>query len=341
MQSYAVQQAAATQPLVFLLVSSTDHISPVTGASPAVTISKAGAAFAAPAGAVSSIGNGWYQVAGNAADTSALGPLLLHATAAGADPTDCLFPVVAFNPLAAANLGLANLDAAVSSRMATFTPLTAAAAATAVWTDATAGDFLAAGTPGRILVTQLGGAFTTAASSVYSAAALANAPTGGAAPSAAAIATAVWTDATAADFTAAGSIGKSLSTGGIVPGAAGGHFVAGANAATTVNLTGNLSGSVGSVTGSVGSVTGNVAGSVGSVSAPVTLSLGQVLAAPRPLDAVADGSITVTDALWSAVCAAAGKEAVVGTTYLVQTPSTGTTIRSFTLDNPTTPSRRT
>jgi hypothetical protein len=51
-------------------------------------------------------------------------------------------------------------------------------------------------------------------------------------------------------------------------GAAGGLFIAGSNAATTVNITGNLSGSVGSVTGAVGSVTGavgSVTGAVGSI----------------------------------------------------------------------------
>lgn len=80
------------------------------------------------------------------------------------------------------------------------------------------------------------------------------------------IASAVWQDTTAGDFTVASSIGKSLYTSGAVPGAAGGLFIAGSNAATTVNITGNLSGSVGSVTGAVGSVTGNVGGNVtGSV----------------------------------------------------------------------------
>ena len=78
-------------------------------------------------------------------------------------------------------------------------------------------------------------------------------------------------------------------------GAAGGVFIAGSNAATsittalTANITGNLSGSVGSVSGAVGSVTGavgsvtgavgsvtgnvggNVVGAVGSVTAAVTL----------------------------------------------------------------------
>ncbi len=68
----------------------------------------------------------------------------------------------------------------------------------------------------------------------------------------------------------------------VTAGAAGGVFIAGANAATSIttaltanitgNVTGNLSGSVGSVTGAVGSVTGavgSVTGSVGSVTGAV------------------------------------------------------------------------
>lgn len=64
-------------------------------------------------------------------------------------------------------------------------------------------------------------------------------------------------------------------------GAAGGVFIAGSNAATsittalTANITGNLSGSVGSVTGAVGSVTGavgSVTGAVGSVTSGVTVT---------------------------------------------------------------------
>ena len=70
---------------------------------------------------------------------------------------------------------------------------------------------------------------------------------------AAAIATGVWQDATAGDFTTASSIGKALYVDNVAPGGAGGHFIAGTNAATSVttaltaNITGNLSGSVGSV----------------------------------------------------------------------------------------------
>lgn len=63
-------------------------------------------------------------------------------------------------------------------------------------------------------------------------------------------------------------------------GAAGGVFIAGSNAATTVNITGNvtgnLSGSVGSVTGAVGSVTGNVGGNVAGSVGSVTGAVGSV-----------------------------------------------------------------
>lgn len=109
---YPLKQSQTAQNLVFLLVSSTDHITGVTGATPTVTLSKNGGAFAAPAGAVTEIGDGWYKVAGNATDAETLGPLLLHATATGADPVDEEFYVVAFDPQSATNLGLSALPTA-------------------------------------------------------------------------------------------------------------------------------------------------------------------------------------------------------------------------------------
>ena len=90
----------------------------------------------------------------------------------------------------------------------------------------------------------------------------------------------------------------------------------------------------GSVTGNVG---GNVVGSVASVTAAVTISTSTILAAPRALDTIADSSITVNDALWGAVVAAAGQESVVGTTFTVKTPHTATTLRTFTLDSGSAP----
>ena len=82
-------------------------------------------------------------------------------------------------------------------------------------------------------------------------------------------------------------------------------------------------------------------GAVASVTAPVQISLSQTGLSPRALDAVADGSLTVGDCLVAAVCGAAGKETVSGTSYVVKTPSTGTVIRTFALDSATLPTART
>ncbi len=95
--SYLLFQGG-TRPLNFFMTDSTDHVTGKTGLSPTVTIRKVGGSFASPAGAVSEIANGWYTVAGNATDCNTAGPLLLHATATGADPTDTLYDVVACNP---------------------------------------------------------------------------------------------------------------------------------------------------------------------------------------------------------------------------------------------------
>lgn len=115
---YLLKQSQTAQPLLFLMLDSGDHVTGKTGLSPTVTISKNGGSFASPAGAVTEIANGWYAVAGNATDSATLGPLLLHATGAGADPCDDRFDVVAFDPQSATSLGLSNLDAAITSRLA-------------------------------------------------------------------------------------------------------------------------------------------------------------------------------------------------------------------------------
>lgn len=101
MTGYEVKQSSTAYPLVFLMVDSTGHIAGKTGLTPTVVIRKAGGSFASPSGAVSEVGNGWYEVAGNATDTNTLGPLVLHASATGADPVDVLFPVVAVDPQSA------------------------------------------------------------------------------------------------------------------------------------------------------------------------------------------------------------------------------------------------
>lgn len=63
------------------------------------------------------------------------------------------------------------------------------------------------------------------------------------------------------------------------------------------------------------------------------LNFGQVGLTPRALDSIADSALTVGDALVAALCIGAGKQAIdsAGTTYTIETPSTGTVIRTFTL----------
>ncbi len=167
---------STTPRIPLYLVLASDHLSPATGKTLAVTISKNGGAFANPAAGATNateIASGWYYVDLGAADTTTNGPLILLGTATACDP--------------------ATVDYVIVTAPAT-------------------------------------------------------------APTAAAIATAVWQDATAGDFTVSSSIGKSLYTAGVVPGGSGGHFIAGTNAATTVTtsftttFTGSLTGSVASVT---------------------------------------------------------------------------------------------
>lgn len=92
-----ITQSSSAKAIPFYMVDSADHIAAKTGLTPTVTISKNGAAFATPAGAVAEIGSGWYRIAGNATDSNTIGSLLIHATATGADPYDIEHEVVAFN----------------------------------------------------------------------------------------------------------------------------------------------------------------------------------------------------------------------------------------------------
>jgi hypothetical protein len=108
------KQSSTSYPMCFLMVSSTDHISPVTGITPTVTISKNGESFASPSGAVTEIGSGWYALAGNATDRATLGELLIHATGTGADPVDDRYMIVAYDPFDSVRLGLTSLPNAAA-----------------------------------------------------------------------------------------------------------------------------------------------------------------------------------------------------------------------------------
>src|ERR1043166_70905 len=102
----ALIQQSVAYTRSFLMVDSSDHVSAKTGLTVTANISKAGAAFGAAGGAVAEIANGWYKVSLNTTDTNTLGDLAYHCTATGADNTDFVDQVVAFNPGDSVRLGL-------------------------------------------------------------------------------------------------------------------------------------------------------------------------------------------------------------------------------------------
>lgn len=92
------EQNSTSQPIMFFMADSTDHISGLTGLTPTVTLSKNAGAFASAAGAVSEVGNGWYALAGDADDRDTEGTLIIHAEAEGADPFDMDIEILASDP---------------------------------------------------------------------------------------------------------------------------------------------------------------------------------------------------------------------------------------------------
>lgn len=110
----ARQQSSTTYPMLFLMVLSVDHVTPATGKTVTVTLSKNGGNFGAAAGSVTEVANGWYSLAGNATDRNTLGPLALHATATGCDNSDPIpWDILTVDPFAA-DLGLSNVSANVA-----------------------------------------------------------------------------------------------------------------------------------------------------------------------------------------------------------------------------------
>jgi hypothetical protein len=88
-----VAELSIYQPLRFFLMNTDDTAG--TGTTPTVEIRKHGAAaWATPTGTVSELGNGWYQVAYNAADQDTPGQLLLRAAATGCKAAGACYLVV-------------------------------------------------------------------------------------------------------------------------------------------------------------------------------------------------------------------------------------------------------
>lgn len=127
--------------IMFKAYLSSDHVTEATGKTIAITISKNGGAFGNPnAGATNAteVSSGWYKVTLDATDTNTLGPLAIRGAVASIDDVGVLLEVVS-----ATSGGYTNLDAAVSSRMATYTQPTGFLAANFGNLDATVSSRLA------------------------------------------------------------------------------------------------------------------------------------------------------------------------------------------------------
>jgi len=86
-----ITKNTALSAFSFIMVSSTDHVTPTTGLTVTATRSLDGAAFEACANAVSEIGSGWYKIDLAAADLNA-NIVALKFTATGADATNLTIP---------------------------------------------------------------------------------------------------------------------------------------------------------------------------------------------------------------------------------------------------------
>lgn len=265
-------KSTASQIVMLKVFLSSDHVSAATGKTVAITISKNGGAFGNPnAGATNAteVSSGWYKVTLDATDTATEGDLVVRGTAASCDDSERVFRVHL-----PANFGVASIDS--NGRVDVIK---------VAGTTQTAGDIIGdtndiqTRLPAALVSGRMDSSVGAMAANVITAAAAA-------ADFGAEMATALWTDTVAGDFTVAASVGKSVMNGvalgtgltiasvsgavGSVTGAVG--SVTGAVGSVTGNVGGNVTGSVGSVVGAVGSVTGavgSVTGAVGSVTGNV------------------------------------------------------------------------
>jgi len=301
--NYEIKQSTTTYALVFLMVDSGDHVTGKTGLSPTVTLSKNGGSFASPSGAVTEIANGWYKVAGNATDNNTLGPLILHATGTGADPTDVVYTVVTDLP------GVAQTGDAYE-RLGAPAGASHAADVAAVKTDTAAiktkTDSLTFTVAGYVDANTLKvGGTTQTARDIGASVLLSNGTGTGQVKLASGYVAMTWADI-GSPTTTVNLSGTTIATTqkvdietiktNPVVNAGTITFPTGATLASTTNITagtiatvsgnvngnvgGNVTGSVGSVVGAVGSVTGNVGGnvvgSVGSLTGMTATDVGAI-----------------------------------------------------------------
>lgn len=387
------QSATLRVPLQAYL--SSDHITPATTKTIAVTISKNGAAYANPSGGATNateIANGSYYVDLSTTDTGTKGPLFVRGSASGTDDVIAIYNVVDPN-----NGGLAALPATACTSNASLitsgtgtAQLSVSSGQVTVGTNSDKTGYALSGTQtfnvtGNITGNLSGsvGSVTGAVGSVTGAVASVTGNVGGnvtgsvgsisgvtfptnfgstvisssgyvSANQVQALGVAIYGyDVALTDSSTSTQIqfGTTDAAGNAIPDD--GRF-AGCTvqvvAGTGINQLIALGAAVGGHSRTYAVISGTMPVTCDHTSQVIflnsnngvtaSLNLSTPLGSPRALDTVADSSVTIQDAFWAAVCGAAGKEAVSGTTYLVKTPFTGTVIRTFTLDQNPGPNSR-
>lgn len=128
------ESTAARRRIPVLLVDSTDGFTPKTGqTAPTVTISKNGATAVTGAGTFTEVANGVYYYEFTAGEADTLGWIALNVQKATCRQYNAIIQVMAYDYAAGTNLGLTNLDAAITTRMASFT-YTAPPSTNDIWT---------------------------------------------------------------------------------------------------------------------------------------------------------------------------------------------------------------
>ena len=112
-----LKQSTARNLMVFLTASS-DHVTGLTGATLTITASKNGAAFGSITPTVTERGDGWYSLALTTSHTDTLGDLVVHVTAASADPIDLREQVFAGLPGESVTVSSIGTDVITSTAMA-------------------------------------------------------------------------------------------------------------------------------------------------------------------------------------------------------------------------------
>ncbi len=111
------EATAARRRFPVYLVDATDGLTPETGeAAGQPQISKNGAAFGNTSATLTAIGNGAYYVELTATELDTLGMIVVRFKSANTAEFNMHAQVVAYDPYSATDLGLSNVDAAVSSR---------------------------------------------------------------------------------------------------------------------------------------------------------------------------------------------------------------------------------